>query len=64
MVTAAALLFACCGDLHLAAAKVPLPKPRPPEAPSAKAEPAAGPETECRAAGCNRASRLPLAGSP
>ncbi|MFZ1174269.1 MAG: extensin family protein [Bradyrhizobium sp.] len=44
MVTAAALLFACCGDLHLASAKVPLPKPRPPEAPSAKAEPAPGPE--------------------
>ncbi|MGA7072349.1 extensin family protein, partial [Bradyrhizobium sp.] len=44
MVTAAALLFACCGDLHLAAAKVPLPKPRPPGAPSARAEPGAGPE--------------------
>ena len=44
MVTVAALLLACCGDLHPASAKVPLPKPRPPGAPSAKAEPAAGPE--------------------
>ncbi len=45
MVTAAALLFACCCDPALAAAKVPLPRPRPPEAPSVKAEPVAGPET-------------------
>ena len=45
MVTAAALLFACCCDPALAVAKVPLPRPRPPEAPSVKAEPVAGPET-------------------
>jgi hypothetical protein len=44
MVTATALLLACCGEVHLAAAKVPLPRPRPPEAPSAKAEAPAGPE--------------------
>jgi hypothetical protein len=41
MVTVAALLFACCGQAHFAAAKVkvPLPRPRPVEAPSAAAEP-------------------------
>jgi hypothetical protein len=48
MVTAAALLFACCGQTHFAAArvsaKVPLPRPRPAEAPSAKAEPSTGKE--------------------
>jgi hypothetical protein len=44
MVTAAVLLFACCGPFAFAAAKVPLPRPRPPEAPSVKPEPAAGPE--------------------
>jgi len=44
LVTATALLLACCGQIHLAAAKVPLPRPRPPEAPSAKVEAPAGPE--------------------
>jgi hypothetical protein len=44
MVTAAALLIVCSGLTGFAAAKVPLPRPRPPEAPSAKAEPSAGPE--------------------
>lgn len=45
MVTAAALLIACCGQTHpaeakhSATAKVPLPKPRPVQAPSAKSEP-------------------------
>jgi hypothetical protein len=57
MVTVAALLFACCGNLSLAAAKVPLPRPRPAEAPSAKAEPAAGPE---KAAGPPAATAPPL----
>jgi hypothetical protein len=58
MVTAAALLLVCCGqmrfaDARIAAAKVPLPRPRPAEAPSAKAEPSAAPEekdTEPKAA--------------
>jgi hypothetical protein len=46
MVTAVALLFACCGHAHFAAAKVkvPLPRPRPAEAPPAAAEPPATPE--------------------
>jgi hypothetical protein len=48
MVTAAALLFACCGDMCQAAAKaplpIPLPRPRPAQAPAAKAEPSAAPE--------------------
>ena len=46
MVTVAALLFACCGRTHFAAAKVkvPLPKPRPAGAPSAAAEPSTIPE--------------------
>jgi hypothetical protein len=45
VVTAAALVFVCCGltpfadAKAIAAAKVPLPRPRPAEAPSAKAEP-------------------------
>jgi hypothetical protein len=54
MVTAAALLIAC--QIGLAAAKVPLPKPRPPEAPSVKAEPSASPEVN--------ASEPPSAPSP
>jgi hypothetical protein len=50
MVTVATLLFACDGDKYFAAAKaftsvkIPLPRPRPVEAPSAKPEPSAGPE--------------------
>jgi hypothetical protein len=47
MVTAAALLFACCGQTHFAAAakvKVPLPRPRPAEAPSASIQPSTSPE--------------------
>jgi hypothetical protein len=50
MVTAAALLLACCGQTHLAAArvfaaaKVPLPRPRPAEAPAAKVQPPTAPE--------------------
>jgi hypothetical protein len=44
MVTAVALLLAWCGQVHLAAAKVPLPRPRPPEAASAEVEPSAGPD--------------------
>jgi hypothetical protein len=45
MVTVAALLIACCGRIYpaeakvFATAKVPLPRPRPVQAPSAKAEP-------------------------
>jgi hypothetical protein len=48
MVTAAALLFACCGQIDFAAAKVkvPLPRPRPAEAPSAAAEPSTSPEVK------------------
>jgi hypothetical protein len=48
MVTVTALLFACCGEKPLAAArvfvtaKIPLPKPRPAEAPSTKPEPSTG----------------------
>jgi hypothetical protein len=44
----AALLFACCGQTHFAAAKmkVPLPRPRPVEAPSAAAEPSSTPEVK------------------
>jgi len=45
MVTVAALLLAFQSEVF-AAAKVPLPKPRPPEAPSAKAEPSASPEAK------------------
>src|ERR1700723_2221934 len=37
MVTAAALLLIWCGQIYPAAAKVPLPRPRPADAPSAKA---------------------------
>jgi hypothetical protein len=50
MVTAAGLLLACFGQTHLAAArvfaaaKVPLPRPRPAEAPAAKVEPPTAPE--------------------
>ena len=56
MVTVAALLLACCGRIHpadakvFAAAKVPLPKPRPAQAPSAKAEPPTGPDEKRRRA--------------
>ena len=39
MVIAAALLFAGCGQTQARTAKVPLPRPRPSEAPSAKREP-------------------------
>jgi hypothetical protein len=41
MVTAAALLFACSGQVHFAVAKmkVPLPRPRPAQAPSAAPQP-------------------------
>jgi hypothetical protein len=48
MVTVAALLFACCGQTHFAAAKieVPLPRPRPAEAPSAAVEPSSTPEVK------------------
>lgn len=57
MVTAIALLFACYGQTGLAAAaKVPLPKPRPAEAPSATVEPSAGPE--------GKTSEPPAAPSP
>jgi hypothetical protein len=49
MVTAAALLLVCCGQMHFAdargvAAKVPLPRPRPAQAPSAEAEPSTVPD--------------------
>jgi hypothetical protein len=44
MVTAAALLLAWCGQIHPGAAKVPLPRARPPEAPSAEVGPSAAPE--------------------
>jgi hypothetical protein len=44
MVTVAALLWAWCGQVHPAAAKLPLPRPRPPEAPAAEVAPSAGPE--------------------
>ena len=63
MVTVAALLFACQAG-PAAAAKVPLPRPRPPEAPSAKAEPSTSvaPETsEPSAAAAPRASACRLA---
>ncbi|WP_298109589.1 extensin family protein [Bradyrhizobium sp.] len=44
MVTAAALLLAFFNDSHPAvAARIPLPRPRPVDAPSAKAEPSTGP---------------------
>jgi hypothetical protein len=48
MVTVAALLFACCGQTHFAAAKVkvPLPRPRPAEASSATAEPPVSPDAK------------------
>lgn len=49
MVTVVALLFACCGPTHFAAAakvRVPLPRPRPVEAPSAVAEPTAAAEVK------------------
>jgi hypothetical protein len=49
MVTAAALLLVCCGQMHFAdarglTAKVPLPRPRPAQAPSAEAEPSTVPD--------------------
>jgi hypothetical protein len=46
MITAAALLFACCGHTQIAAAKVkvPLPRPRPAEALPATTEPSTTPE--------------------
>jgi hypothetical protein len=48
MITAAALLVGCCGQTHFAAAKVkvPLPKSRPAEAPSAMTEPSISPEVK------------------
>src|ERR1700727_2081189 len=45
MVTAAVLLV-FCAQAGLAAAKIPLSKPRPPEAPSASAEPLAAPDVK------------------
>ena len=71
MVTAAALLLACCGQTHVAAAKafaaakVPLPRPRPAEAPSARPEPSAerdgkNPEPPAAAAPAPSACRLAL----
>jgi hypothetical protein len=53
MVTAAALLLIWCGQIYPAAAKVPLPRPRPADAPSAKADPSAAPE--------ERSAELPAA---
>jgi hypothetical protein len=44
MVTAGALLLACCGLIQPAEARVPLPRPRPMAAPPAAATPPAGPE--------------------
>jgi hypothetical protein len=50
MVTAAVMLFVCCGPKPFAdakaaaAARVPLPRPRPAEAPSAKVEPETTPD--------------------
>src|SRR3984957_10821303 len=48
MVTMAVLLFVCCGQTHFADAKVkvPLPRSRPAEAPSAAVEPSATPEVK------------------
>ena len=44
MVTAAALLLAFCGEWHpAAAARIPLPRPRPANAPAVTAEPSTGP---------------------
>ncbi len=71
MVTVAALVLACCGQTHVAAArafaaaKVPLPRPRPAEAPSAKPEPSAerdgkNPEPPAAAAPPPSACRLAL----
>jgi hypothetical protein len=45
MITAA-LLLVFCAQAGLAAAKIPLPKPRPPGAPSASAEPSAAPDVK------------------
>jgi hypothetical protein len=45
VVTAAALLLAWCGEINPAAAKVPLPRPRPPDAP-AVVEPSAAPDVK------------------
>jgi hypothetical protein len=64
VVTAAALLFACCGQIYQAAAKVPLPRPRPVAAPTVKIEPSAGSEekaTEPPAAAAPQASACRLA---
>jgi hypothetical protein len=50
MVSAAALLLVCCGQTRfadargVATAKVPLPRPRPTQAPSAKIEPSTAPD--------------------
>jgi hypothetical protein len=48
MVTMAVLLFVCCGQTHFADAKVkvPLPRSRPAEAPSAAVEPSSTPEVK------------------
>jgi len=58
MVIVAALLVACCGLVHPAAAKVPLPRPRPPEAPAVGVEPSAAPEEK------NAGSQAPAAPLP
>ena len=50
MVSSAVLLLVCCGPTHfagarvVATAKVPLPRPRPAQAPSAKIEPSTSPD--------------------
>lgn len=52
MVSAAALLLVCCGQTRfadarvVATAKVPLPRPRPAQAPSAKIEPSTAPDDQ------------------
>ena len=58
MVATAALLLVWCGQIHPAAAKVPLPRPRPPEAPAAEVAPSAGPEEK------NAGSPAPTAPPP
>ena len=61
MVTAAAVLLVLCGQAGLAAA-VPLPKPRPVEAPAAKPEgPAAGQEAPC---GADKPAAEPACAAP
>jgi hypothetical protein len=52
MVSAATLLLVCCGQTHfadarvVATAKMPLPRPRPAQAPSAKIEPSTAPDDQ------------------